>query len=76
MRRNSKDLPNRLKLVRIFLVPLLVVVLLTKFEDKEWMGADVLTVIRHSWVDLSPVRAALSHLGEARGTPLREMLKR
>lgn len=46
------------------------------FEDKEWMGVDVLTVIRHSWVDLSPVRAALSHLGEARGTPLREMLKR
>lgn len=46
------------------------------FEDKEWLGADVLTVIRHSWVDLSPVRAALSHLGEARGAPLREMLRR
>jgi len=46
------------------------------FEDKEWMGADVLTVIRHSWVDLSPVRAALSHLGEARGAPLREMLRK
>jgi hypothetical protein len=46
------------------------------FEDKEWMGADVLTVIRHSWVDLSPVRAALSHFGEARGAPLKEMLRR
>jgi hypothetical protein len=46
------------------------------FEDKEWLGADVLTVIRHSWVDLSPVRAALSHLGEARGASLREMLRR
>ncbi|MDP3737336.1 MAG: class I SAM-dependent methyltransferase [Hyphomonadaceae bacterium] len=46
------------------------------FEDKEWLGQKVLTAIRHSWVDLQPMRAALSHLGAARGTPLREFLRR
>lgn len=32
------NLPNLLSLIRILLVPPLVVVLLTKFEDKEWWG--------------------------------------
>jgi CDP-diacylglycerol---glycerol-3-phosphate 3-phosphatidyltransferase len=32
------NLPNLLSIVRILLVPPLVVVLLTKFEDKEWWG--------------------------------------
>ena len=32
------NLPNVLSLIRILLVPPLVVVLLTKFEDKEWWG--------------------------------------
>src|ERR1700694_2693068 len=32
------NLPNLLSICRILLVPPLVVVLLTKFEDKEWWG--------------------------------------
>src|SRR6185295_17562864 len=32
------NLPNLLSIARILLVPPLVVVLLTKFEDKEWWG--------------------------------------
>ena len=32
------NLPNILSIIRILLVPPLVVVLLTKFEDKEWWG--------------------------------------
>ena len=46
------------------------------FEDKEWLGQKVLTAIRHAWVDLQPMKAALSHLGAARGKPLRELLRR
>jgi len=46
------------------------------FEDKDWLGQKVLTVIRHSWVDIQPVRAALSHLGANRGTGLRQLLRR
>ncbi len=46
------------------------------FEYKEWFGGEVLTVIRHAWVDLQPVRAALSHLGAARGAGLRQLLRR
>jgi len=44
------------------------------FEDKGWMGQEVLTVIRHSWVDISPMRAALSHMKAARG--VRQLLGR
>ena len=35
------NLPNALTLTRIFLVPLLVVVLLTKFEGRQILGAPV-----------------------------------
>lgn len=33
------------------------------FERKRWLGRDVLTAIRHQWVDLDPQRAANAHLG-------------
>lgn len=46
------------------------------FEDKEWLGQQVLTAVRHAWVDIHPMRAALSHLGAAQGKPLRELLRR
>jgi SAM-dependent methyltransferase len=46
------------------------------FEDKGWMDREVLTVIRHSWVDIQPMRAALSHLGVARGAGLKQLLRR
>jgi CDP-diacylglycerol--glycerol-3-phosphate 3-phosphatidyltransferase len=36
--RPMLNLPNLLSIIRILLVPPLVVVLLTKFEDKEWWG--------------------------------------
>ena len=36
-----KNLPNNLSIIRILLVPLLVVVLLTKFEGKEFVGLGV-----------------------------------
>ncbi|HIE94189.1 MAG TPA: hypothetical protein EYQ83_15510, partial [Acidobacteria bacterium] len=35
------NLPNSLTLARIFLIPLLVVVLLTKFDGKELVGAAI-----------------------------------
>ena len=38
MRKVSMNLPNSLTLVRIFLVPLLVVVLLTEFEGRQILG--------------------------------------
>lgn len=44
------------------------------FENKGWMGQEVLTAIRHSWVDISPMRTALSHMGAARG--VRQLLGR
>lgn len=39
--RKNFNLPNLLSVFRILLVPLLVVVLLTKFEGKEWVGLGV-----------------------------------
>ena len=38
------NLPNSLTVLRIFLVPFLVVVLLTKFEGKEFLGAFIFLV--------------------------------
>jgi len=38
------NLPNSLTLLRIFLVPFLVVVLLTKFDGKEWVGLAIFLV--------------------------------
>ena len=38
------NLPNSLTILRIFLVPFLVVVLLTKFEGKEFLGALIFLV--------------------------------
>lgn len=38
------NLPNSLTLLRIFLVPFLVVVLLTKFENKEYVGLAIFLV--------------------------------
>ena len=38
MRRSRMNLPNTLTLVRMFLVPLLVVVLLTEFEGRQILG--------------------------------------
>jgi hypothetical protein len=46
------------------------------FGDKEWMGRPVLTAIRHSWVDISPVRTALSHLEGGRLGTLKRLVKR
>jgi CDP-diacylglycerol--glycerol-3-phosphate 3-phosphatidyltransferase len=40
MRAPSVNLPNAITLGRIFLVPLLVVVLLTKFDGREWFGVN------------------------------------
>ena len=39
--RKNINLPNLLSVFRILLVPFLVVVLLTKFEGKEWVGLGV-----------------------------------
>jgi hypothetical protein len=44
------------------------------FENKGWMGQEVLTAIRHSWVDIQPMRTALSHMKAARG--VRQLLGR
>jgi CDP-diacylglycerol--glycerol-3-phosphate 3-phosphatidyltransferase len=38
------NLPNAITLFRIFLVPVLVVVILTRFEGKEWVGVGVFLV--------------------------------
>ena len=38
------NLPNAITLARIFLVPLLVVVLLTKFEGRQIFGKTLLTM--------------------------------
>jgi CDP-diacylglycerol--glycerol-3-phosphate 3-phosphatidyltransferase len=46
------NLPNSLTLVRIFLIPLLVVVLLTKFDGKELVGAAIFGVAALTdWLD-------------------------
>ena len=46
------NLPNSLTLVRIFLIPLLVVVLLTKFDGKELVGASIFGVAALTdWLD-------------------------
>ncbi len=39
--RSQINIPNALTLFRIFLVPILVVIILTKFEGKEWLGVGV-----------------------------------
>jgi hypothetical protein len=45
------------------------------FDDKDWLGRKVLTAIRHSWVDISPVRTALSHLEGGRLGTLKRLVK-
>jgi SAM-dependent methyltransferase len=45
------------------------------FEDKDWLGQKVLTAIRHSWVDISPVRTALSHLEGGRLGTLKRLVR-
>jgi len=46
------NLPNSLTLVRIFLIPLLVVVLLTKFDGKELVGAAIFGLAAFTdWLD-------------------------
>jgi len=42
--RAQLNLPNAITLFRIFLVPVLVVVILTRFEGKEWVGVGVFLV--------------------------------
>lgn len=50
--RNQLNLPNALTLFRIFLVPVLVVVILTEFEWKEWIGVAVfLLAAATDWLD-------------------------
>ena len=48
------NLPNLLTICRILLVPPLVVVLLTKFDGKEWwgLGLFLLAAIMLSWFGL------------------------
>ena len=46
------NIPNTITLLRIFLVPVLVVIILTKFENKEWLGVGVfLFAACTDWVD-------------------------
>ena len=46
------NLPNTISLLRIFLVPILVVIILTKFEGKEWLGVGVfLLAAGTDWLD-------------------------
>lgn len=60
------NLPNSLTLFRIFLVPILVVILLTKFEGKELWGVAVflvaaLTDVLDGWI--ARKRGQVTHLG-------------
>lgn len=60
------NLPNSLTLFRIFLVPILVVILLTKFEGKELWGVAVfliaaLTDVLDGWI--ARRRGQVTHLG-------------
>lgn len=46
------NIPNAITLFRIFLVPVLVVIILTKFENKEWLGVGVfLFAAGTDWLD-------------------------
>lgn len=69
------NLPNSLTLVRMFLVPLLVVVLLTEFDNqedmiglsKEWLGAIIFAVASLTdWLDgyLARRRRQITRLGQ------------
>jgi CDP-diacylglycerol--glycerol-3-phosphate 3-phosphatidyltransferase len=61
------NLPNALSLGRIFLVPLLVVVLLTKFEGKELIGAAIFGLASITdWLDgyLARLRQQVTTLGQ------------
>ena len=61
------NLPNALSLGRIFLVPLLVVVLLTKFEGKELIGAAIFGLASITdWLDgyLARRRQQVTTLGQ------------
>lgn len=50
--RRQLNVPNSLTLLRIFLVPILVVIILTKFEGKQWLGVGVfLLASLTDWVD-------------------------
>jgi CDP-diacylglycerol--glycerol-3-phosphate 3-phosphatidyltransferase len=61
------NLPNALTIGRIFLVPMLVVVLLTKFEGKELIGAAIFGVASFTdWLDgyLARRRKQVTTLGQ------------
>ncbi len=46
------------------------------FEFKDWLGHKVLTAIRHAWVDIQPVGAALSHVSPSAWMMARRLLRR
>jgi hypothetical protein len=46
------------------------------FEFKDWLGHKVLTAIRHAWVDIQPVGAALSFMSPSAWTMTRRLLRR
>lgn len=61
------NLPNAITIGRILLVPLLVVIILTKFEDKEWFSVTVFLVAAASdWLDgwLARRRKQVTPLGK------------
>jgi len=61
------NLPNTISLLRIFLVPILVVIILTKFEGKEWLGVGVfLLAAGTDWLDgwLARRRRQVTPLGK------------
>ena len=45
-------------------------------EFKDWLGHKVLTAIRHAWVDIQPVGAALSHVSPSAWMMARRLLRR
>jgi len=60
------NLPNRLTILRIFLIPLLVVVLLTRFPNKEFIGVAIfLAAAVTDWLDgyLARKRGEITPLG-------------
>ena len=56
MQHPPMNLPNALTLVRMFLVPLLVVVLLTEFEGRRILGMPKELVGAGPWCSGRPVR--------------------
>lgn len=65
--RTQLNLPNAITLFRIFLVPVLVVVILTRFEGREWVGIGVFLLASFSdWLDgwLARRRQQVTALGK------------